>query len=280
MSATAAATCSAVGGSSCRCRSVIRTQPMSTEQAGAPRRARVAEHELGGPAADVHDQVGAARPAASGRSSAVAPTKDSAASSSPVITSGSTPRISRTPRDELAAVGGVPGRAGGATIADPLDAELAHQSGVLGAARRRCARSASGANRPVGPPPGPSRTTSIRRSTSGSWGVAVGVRTSATSSRRELVPQSMAATAHWPRSPCRSVTVGRRPRTRTAPGRHQSGQQLQRLVAERVDARADGQLVRDQHVQALDPLGHAAGAVHAGGQRLQPLAAARRARRR
>ena len=43
------------------------------------------------------------------------------------------------------------------------------------------------------------------------------------------------------------------------PAAHHAPEQLEHLVAERVDARALGQGLAGQHVQALDPVGHAAG---------------------
>ena len=43
------------------------------------------------------------------------------------------------------------------------------------------------------------------------------------------------------------------PRHRRCPGRHG-----QRFVTERIDARALGERMRDQHVQAFDPVGHTA----------------------
>ena len=70
---------SAVGGSAWKAPFVIRTQPMSTEHwartALAPASPVWAEHELGGPPADVHGQVRAVYPEPSpiASSSAVAP---------------------------------------------------------------------------------------------------------------------------------------------------------------------------------------------------------------
>ena len=108
----AAAISAGVGGSPCRCRSVIRTQPMSTEIAAldpgrpvADRRTRSSRRRCRRP--------GTARSASAG-SPRTAPVKESRASSSPVTTSGSTPRVAQTIAGKSARVRGVPGRRGGA----------------------------------------------------------------------------------------------------------------------------------------------------------------------
>ena len=157
---------------------------------------------------------------------------------------------------------------------------------------------ASGEIRPVASTPWPSRTISMRRCTSVSSRRAR--LTSAMSSRSEFVPQSMAATRRarsppWPRvrGPGPEVihrAARRRARRRcrraprSAPGgaevraevgvgdararRPPRTSRLDGLPAERVAA-GHGELVRDQRVQALDAVRHAARAGRGGRERLQ-----------
>ena len=114
----------AVGGSQRRCRSVIRTQPMSTETAAPPREpgparpALAAEHELGRTAADVDHQVGRRqrprrRPPvrAGSASSAVAPRRTGRLLV-PAQHLGRHPENPGTPAHELGGVRRVPGGAG------------------------------------------------------------------------------------------------------------------------------------------------------------------------
>ena len=67
----------------------------------------------------------------------------------------------------------------------------------------------------------------------------------------ELVPQSMAATRVMPARP----STGRR----TGRSAHHVAEPVEHLVAERVHAAALGQRLAGEHVQALHPVGHAAG---------------------
>ena len=92
MSAVAAAICSSVGGSDSRWRSVIRTDPMS-------RLIRWVGASVPSTSSVEPPPMSTTRRGPAGRSRRVvtAPRKDSSASSSPLITSGSTPRISRIP---------------------------------------------------------------------------------------------------------------------------------------------------------------------------------------
>src|SRR5690606_33566378 len=115
---------------------------------------------------------------------------------------------------------------------------------------------ASGASLPVRSTPWPSRTTSIRRTTS----VSTPPETSATSSRMELVPQSMAATRVMASACHPPVTAGTAGASAGADVRppHRA-QQLQRLVAQGVDPGPRGQRVPDEDVQALDPVRHSTG---------------------
>ena len=116
MSATQAATSAAVGGSE---RQVPLVQPDRADvHRVRGRRAPVAtpEDQLGRAAADVDHQHGQS-PAAS-RRLRTAPSKDSAASSSPDSTSGATPSRARTPAAKTVGVRRVAGGRGGAE-ADP-----------------------------------------------------------------------------------------------------------------------------------------------------------------
>ena len=168
-------------------------------------------------------------PGAVPRSSRVAPAKDSAASSSPVTTSGSTPSALADAADELVAVRGVAGGRG-RDEPHPLGARArAITRGVASAARRRCAPAPRGrAGRCGRRPARAGRSPSAGRRRAACRPPA---STSATSSRIEFVPQSIAATR------VTSAPPPRRPATQ-APPAHQSRQQRERLVAERVDARA------------------------------------------
>ena len=130
---------------------------------GRPRPASVPEHQLGRAAADVHDEERARR---AGSRPRVAPSKDSAASSSPLTTSGCDAerlahhlarRPSRLRASRVALV---------ATMRVALDAELAAGRGVVGQRDAGCARAPRGASSPVRSTPWPSRTTRISRWTS------------------------------------------------------------------------------------------------------------------
>ena len=100
--------------------------------------------------------------------------------------------------------------------------------------------SASSASRPVASTPWPSRTIRVSRTaTSGSAPIEQLDRVGAAVDRGD-----------------RSHVIGRLD-ART--GRPPVAQLVEHLVAERVDAAALGQRLRGQHVQALDPVGHAAG---------------------
>ena len=98
MSATQAATSAAVGGSECRCRSCSRTEPTSIESAEsgavAPRISSVDPPPM---------STTSTGGAGVSRRLRTAPSKDSAASTSPDTTSGSTPSRSRTPVTKSAA---------------------------------------------------------------------------------------------------------------------------------------------------------------------------------
>ena len=65
-----------------------------------------------------------------------------------------------------------------------------------------------------------------------------------------LVPQSIAATGVTGPTARPSATHG--------PAAHHSPSSVEHLVAERVDAAALGERLAGEHVQALDPVGHAA----------------------
>ncbi len=116
--------------------------------------------------------------------------------------------------------------------------------------------SAARPSRPVRSTPSPSRTTRISRCRS-----CLRVpSTSATSRRIELVPQSTTATLVTGDSSVQLLAghgVGV-VRVDARAGLPPVGQRRERLVAERVDARPDGEAVRHEDVQALDPHRHAA----------------------
>ena len=178
----------AVGGSSCRCRSVIRTQPMSTDRDALDRVG--AEHDLGRAAADVDDEVrrlGAGAAQLAGRAEEGQLGLARRRRRPPARRRGSR----STPVDELGPVRGVPGGRGG-DHPDPLGAELVDRRRVrrerreraLERLRARAGRSGRRPGRAGRSPSGARRRRPCRSPAS----------RSATSSRIEFVPQSIAAT--------------------------------------------------------------------------------------
>ncbi len=203
MSATAASTWSPEGGSWARWRSLRRTDPMSrdcatsTVPSARPRMSSVDPPPMS------QTRIGSD----SGGNARVAPRKLSRASSSPSSTSGSTPTRSRTPvrnSSEFSA-----SRA--AEVAQNLVRATSWRPTTSmyssSAENTRC--SEVSASRPVRSTPCPSRTMRISRTRS--LPVPEPASRSATSSRREFVPQSKAATRVIGR-PCRRGRRGRRGR--------------------------------------------------------------------
>ena len=185
----AASTCAGRRRVGRRCRSVIRTLPTSTERAAST--SVVPRHELGGAAAEVDDEVGrghadrlqvagrAARTEARPRRRRRRPRARRRGRRTPRAPRRRTPpRCGRraTPRSRRSA----PARRRAPGTARRTRAVTARVRAI-----------ASGAMTPVRSMPCPSRTISIRRTTSMSRPSSP---TSATSRRSELVPQSMAAT--------------------------------------------------------------------------------------
>ena len=111
-----------------------------------------------------------------------------------------------------------------------------------------CARSPPGASRPVASTPWPSRTISIRRSRSVCAPVGRDVGDQQADRVGAAVDRGDAAS--------RAVLGG----WAHGPGRPPLPHLLDRAVADRVDPGPGGQRVRGEGVQALDPVGHAAGA--------------------
>ena len=134
----------------------------------------------------------------------------------------------------------------------PLGAAVGGSPRRTRRARPGCARAPRGRAARCGRRPGRAGRCASARSTSTQARHRRRRRASATSSRIELVPQSIAATL----TP-RRRQPGRRSAVRTGP-LPTTWAARQRLVAERVDARAGGQRMRDEHVQALHPVRHAA----------------------
>ena len=191
--------------------------------------------------------------------SAVAPENDKYASSVPLSTSGSMPSTLMTPPTNSAAFA-----ASRVALVATIRTASAERSPMILAyplSAPSVRSSASGASRPVESTPWPSRTICIRRSTSVSRPVPGS--TSATSRRSELVPQSMAAT----RAGAPSRLTGR---SRThGPLRPPFTGRVRPFPAQRVGA-GRRELVRDEGVQALHPVRHAARALHAGRERVHP----------
>ena len=107
MSATQAATSAAVGGSECRCRSCSRTEPMSIESAASGAAAPRISSVEPPPMSTTSTGVAGRR-----RRLRTAPSKDSAASSSPRHDLGLDAEPRPDPGDELVGVRGVPGGRG------------------------------------------------------------------------------------------------------------------------------------------------------------------------
>ncbi len=215
MSSSVRRTCSAEGGSPCRCRSVSRTHPMSTERAARTPWVSPSTNSVDPPPMSTTRKGGrgGATPwaAAAASRDAVAPMKESSASSVPSTTSGPWPRTSTTmsSKSERLAASRV-------ALVATIRTAVAPRFRAWAAYSTRTVRvrsMASGASRPVASTPCPRRTTSIRRSRSV---CAPSAGTSATSSRMELVPQSIEATRVM-RRPLRAARRGRRPTTPPSP---------------------------------------------------------------
>ncbi len=142
-------------------------------------------------------------------SSFVAPTKENSASWSPLMTSGSTPRMSTTPRTKSSRFSA--SREAEVATKRTRSAPWAAMTSAYSRHAANVRSSASGASRPVRSTPWPSRTMVIRRSSSLSSPVTGSA--SATRRRIELVPQSTAATRVIPARPRRSRRSRRGSRT-------------------------------------------------------------------
>ena len=192
---------------------------------------------------------GTASPGRAPTSSRVAPAKESSASSSPVTTSGSTPSMSRDAGDELVPVLGVPGGARWPRTATAVGARArAIDLGVLAAGGEGALQRLGG--EPAGAVDALAEPDDLASAGRASMSVAGRGSTSATSSRIELVPQSMAATR---------VTAPSTARTH-GPLRHHSGSSASASSPSGFTPGPGRQRVADQHVQALHPVRHAAGA--------------------
>ena len=208
---------------------------------------------------------------AAAASSVVAPVNDSRASSSPLRTSGSTPSTSRTPATKSAAFAA--SRVALVATIRTADAPRGRHDLRVGPQRPQRPGQRRRGEPPGGVHPCPSRTISIRRSTS------VSVRTrrvhvgheqpqrvrAAVDRRHRTVSGVRVAALNWALTGPRN-----RRRARVPPG----ADRLRRLPPQRVCPR-HGKLVRDQRVQALDPVGHPARALRAGRQRVDPARAGR-----
>ncbi len=214
MSATHSVTCSTLGGSECRCRSCRRTDPMSIEvDSCGPSSPSTSSVEPPPMSTTSTGSGGIAD------SPPTAPAYARAASSGPDSTCGVTPRRARTPSTKTAAlrasrvaeVAQNRMRSGGTPCSRSIPANSSMAEKVRA--------SASAASSPVVSTPWPRRTTRESRSTT-SGGVPM-------SSLMELVPQSIAAT----RSVIRAGPLD------AGPAGPPLAQQVEHLVAERVDAR-------------------------------------------
>ncbi len=222
MSATQAASCSGVGGSSWRCRSWSRTEPMSIESEVGRLRA---EDQLGRPAADVdhqHRRRGSPGGRAWRRRRTAPPPR-------PRQTSGSTPSRSRTPATKTEAL--VASRA-------PTWPKRTRDASWAGSARRT-----PRSRRTRAPAPGPRSGRSGRGPGRAGPSASRG-RDSGAASDEQLDRVGAAVDGGYPHA-----------RAALPPG----AQQVEHLVAEGVHAPALRERLAGQHVQALDPVGHAAG---------------------
>ena len=235
MSARAASICAAVGGSSRRCRSVSRTQPMSmlSDCNARDRRrhrapARSSRRRCRPPAAAWSDRAEATGGAGEGQRRLVVAADHLGLDPSTRMHHRRRSRRGWRRRGSRSSPPSAPASTPNAAIRrgvfdqrDPgaLDRGRVEAAGAVDP-WHRAARSASRG-------PGRQRPSAVDRRRS--------------SSRTELVPQSMPATTHGP-----SVHHGGSSASASSPSGLTPG--------------PDGQAVRDQHVQALHPVRHAAGA--------------------
>ena len=236
---------------------------MSTERAAST--SVGAAHQLGRAAAEVDHEVGpghADRLQVAGRAG-----ERQRASSSPATTSGATPRspnASRTPATNSPALRA--SRDAEVATKRTRSTPSARHCSAYSRARRSVRAIASGAMTPVRSTPCPSRTISIRRTTSVEPAVVADVgdeqadRVGAAVDRGDAGPDAVAHGAL-------PASVVSRSSRAAAPGAsaeqgcrcHHGVEHRERLVAERVDPGPGGERVGDEHVQALDPGRHAAG---------------------
>ena len=251
MSAMAARISSLEGGSPARWRSLSRTDPMSRESRRHDGAVGVAEDQLGRPAADVDDQqrLGQRRQVAGGAGEAdprlLEAVEDLGLYADPLA----------HPGEELLRVLGVARGRGGAEP-DLADVVLRARSACTPRWHRRPAAATPPRSGRCGRRPGRAGRCAAR---------APAPR----SCRRRRRGRRSAAAASWCRSrrrrrgSCGSAprrSLGRRRRGSTqGPGAPPVAQLVEHLVAERVHAPALGQGLAGEHVQALDPVGHAAG---------------------
>ena len=176
-----------MGGLVFKNRSVTRTDPMFNEMAEVISAVAVPTMNSVEPPPMSITSTGPA----SGRTRLSAPVKDSWASRSPLITSGSTPSRSRTPSKNASRFFA----SREAEVATKWIRSVGTPAAVINSAYASTAAkvraNASGWNSPVASTPWPSRTISVRRSRSIRPPPSAG---SAISNRMELVPQSIAAT--------------------------------------------------------------------------------------
>ena len=228
MSATQAATSSAVGGSECRCRSCRRTEPMSSDTAACGPSAVGAQDQLGRPAADVDDEdrLGGRRPevahrAVEGQGRLLVTRHDLGLDAEPRADTG----------DEDVGVLGVPAGRGRAEP-DPARRRARRSARRTRRARRTSAPAPRRARRPVASTPWPSRT----------------IRISRTVHVREVADEELDRVGA---AVDRCYTHGT--------GLPPVAEQVEHLVAQRVHAATLGQRLAGEHVQALHPVRHAAG---------------------
>ena len=183
MSSMAAWICAWSGTSTDMCRSVRRTDPMSMLTAevtlSVPRTSSV---EPPPRSMTRNGPLSAERPT-------VAPRNDRWASSSPVMTSGTTPRMPKIPAENSSRF--FTSRLAEVATNLSFSGEYSAATSANSRAAANVRSSASGANSPVASTPWPRRTIRVSRRSSVIWPCS---STSAMSRRRELVPQSKAAT--------------------------------------------------------------------------------------
>ena len=234
----------ATGGSVCRWRSLSRTEPMSSEWAAST----VPSAEPRMSSVEPPPMSRTSSGSGSGGRSRIVPAKLVRASSSPTRTSAFTPTRSRMPAEELLDVVGVAGGRRGAE-ADLGDVELAHLLHVALDGREHPLQ------RRLGDVAGAVDALAETDHLHLAYDVAAGAGRHVEVGHEQ--PQRVGAAVEGGDAGHEVSAV--RSTVDAGTARPPLTQLVEHLVAQRVHAATLGQRLRGEHVQALDPVGHATG---------------------